>query len=216
MIAGSLARLPLRLIPKSATLPILSGPNRGMRWIVGAGQHGCWLGNYENFCVNFITAQISPGTTVFDVGAHAGYYTLMFSRRVGPSGKVFAFEGNRINADNLRRHIEINRITNTEVIEAAVSDRDGTGHFSDTGYTGRLAPVGRSVRTVRLDDFPTPDFVKMDIEGGECLALRGAEGLIGARKTTWFVATHGTDAECRNCLADLNVQTAGPNELLAR
>src|SRR5262245_13721080 len=135
MLANAL-RWPLRVIPKSAVVPILSGHNRGMKWIVGAGQHGCWLGSYESFCVNRIAEMVRPCMSVFDIGAQAGYYTLMFSRRVGPKRKVFAFEGNHINAANLRRHLDMNRITNTELVEGAVSNCVGVGHFHGQGYIG--------------------------------------------------------------------------------
>ena len=44
---GRTLRLPLRLVPKSAVVPILQGPLRGKRWIAGSSTHGCWLGTYE-------------------------------------------------------------------------------------------------------------------------------------------------------------------------
>ncbi|HEY0567432.1 MAG TPA: FkbM family methyltransferase [Xanthobacteraceae bacterium] len=158
--------------------------------MVGAGAHGCWLGRYEKPCVEYFASLIRPGMTAFDVGAHAGYYTLLLSRGVGPTGRVFAFEANRNNAANLKRHLELNAITNVEVIEAAVSDRTGTQFFSGGGYVGHLSNKGEAVATVRLDDYPRPDLVKMDIEGAETAALRGATAILGEGKTVWFVAVH--------------------------
>jgi hypothetical protein len=114
-------RLPLRLIPKSWELSVLSGPNVGYKWTVGSGVHGCWLGTYERDQILHLKTLIRSGITVFDAGAHAGYYSLAASRMVGPSGKVLAFEPNPNNLRNLRRHIAVNSIRNVEIIDAAVS-----------------------------------------------------------------------------------------------
>lgn len=200
---GWLLRLPLRIVSPSSVLPILTGPNRGLKWVVGAGNQSCWLGTYESGIAKSIAARVKPGMTVFDVGAHAGYYTLMLSRLVGPQGRVFAFEANPDNASKLRRHLQINRIENVELVEAAVSDRSGTAFFdvdagiakygsigAKYGYMGELAESGIPVRSVVLDDFPIPDLIKMDIEGAETRAFAGASRLLSAQKTAIFLALH--------------------------
>ena len=191
---GRLARLPLRAIPKSTVVPILSGPSKGLRWTVGAGQHGCWLGTYESHFSRLIAKLVRPGMLAFDVGAHSGYFTLILSRLVGETGKVISFEpGPRSN--DLRRHIELNNLSNVEVVGAAVSDRSGTAFFNDIDYFGQLSQKGRPVEVVRLDDYPVPDFVKMDIEGAEVSALEGAGQILSAQRTIWLVAFHGVPAK---------------------
>jgi predicted methyltransferase len=85
---GWLLRLPLQIVSPTAVARILMGPNRGLKWVVGAGNHSCWLGTYERVIAKSIAARVKPGMTVFDVGAHAGYYTLMLSRLVGHQGRV--------------------------------------------------------------------------------------------------------------------------------
>jgi FkbM family methyltransferase len=193
---GRLIRLPFKLISPSSVVRVLTGPNRGLKWVVGAGNQSCWLGTYESDHAGAIAARVKPGMTVFDVGAHAGYYTLMLSRLVGPQGRVLAFEANPANAARLRRHLHLNDTKNIEVIEAAVTDRAGETFFrtnddlGEYGYMGKISESGTPVRTVRLDDFPTPDLIKMDIEGAETLALSGAERLLSERKSTIFLALH--------------------------
>ncbi|PYM59971.1 MAG: FkbM family methyltransferase, partial [Candidatus Rokuibacteriota bacterium] len=59
-----LNRLPLRLIPSSAIVPILSGPGRGMRWIVGSAAHGAWLGLLERDKLTPFVARLQRGMTV--------------------------------------------------------------------------------------------------------------------------------------------------------
>ena len=190
-------------------MPVFSGVNRGSRWVVGAGIHACWLGTYEREKLRLVASFVRPGMTIFDVGAHAGYYTLAFARLVGSQGKVVAFEPNQVNLSNLRKHIEINRLKNVEVVAAAVSDHAGTVRFAagnpvHTGehhYVGKVADEGIEVPSVRLDDFGSPDLIKMDIEGGEGLAMIGALRILAEEKARIFVALHGVSDE--QCLSEL-------------
>jgi FkbM family methyltransferase len=155
-----------------------------------------------------LARDVRPGMTVFDVGAHTGYYTLAMSRLVGRDGKVYAFEASWRNARTLVRHLQLNNISNVAVINAAVSDCRGVARFDDNNsdYTGRLSSTGlQQVKTVRLDDYPTPEFIKMDVEGAEASVLRGAQRIIEERTTTWFLSTHGsgrtsTQDECIDLL----------------
>jgi hypothetical protein len=91
-VAGRALRLPLRLIPRSLVVPILQGPLRGARWIVGSATHGCWLGCYERAKQQGFVRILAPGQVVYDLGANVGFYTLLAARRVGPTGEVHAFE----------------------------------------------------------------------------------------------------------------------------
>ena len=173
---GRAIRAPLRLLPKSAVVPILSGPNRGLRWTVGSGTHGCWLGWYDRASAAVLQDLCRPGMTVFDVGANVGYFTLLLSRAVGSTGKVIAFEPDPGNLANLRRNLRANAIDNVSVMAAAATDKDGEARFESAASMGHVSATGAlSVRTCRLDHFPTPDVVKMDIEGGEAIALLGAD-----------------------------------------
>lgn len=185
---GRMARLPLKAIPKRAVIPILSGPNRGLKWIAGSSVHGCWIGWYEKACADYIAAVAKPGMIAFDVGANVGYYTLLLARRVS---RVIAFEPNQANVFYLREHLRLNDIRNVEVVEAAVAESNGTGLFSGAGPTGQLSERGATIRTVRLDDYPVPDFIKMDIEGGEAAALKGATKILTAQRANWLVELHG-------------------------
>lgn len=193
-------RAAARLLPRSLPMPILTGPNQGRRWIVGAGIHDCWRGRYERGHIEQVLADVQPGMTVFDVGAHAGYYTLAFARLVGPSGRVIAVEPM---ANNLRHHLRLNRVDNVSVVEAAASDQAGRARFAlgevrdarERHYRGHLGSEGtQDVRTVRLDELGVPDLIKMDIEGGEGPALAGAPQIL-ARRPVIFLSLHGITDE---------------------
>jgi len=73
------------------TVPILQGPLRGKKWIVGSQRHAFWLGGYEPHLQRLIAREVKPGEIFYDVGANVGFYSLLASVLVGP-GKVFAFE----------------------------------------------------------------------------------------------------------------------------
>src|SRR5712691_6651041 len=105
---GGLIRLPLRLIPPTTILPVLAGPTRGMRWIVGSAPHGSWLGTSEREqLANFLSC-IRSGMIVWDIGASVGLYTLPSARAVQCSGCVYAFEPMTRNLGYLRQHLSLN------------------------------------------------------------------------------------------------------------
>jgi FkbM family methyltransferase len=225
-LAGKALRLPLRLIPPDTALPILQGKLRGLKWIAGSSNHGCWLGSFEYRKRKEFEKRVAEGGVVFDIGANAGFYTLLASVLVGPQGRVFAFEPVPGNLRCLKEHLRINGIKNVSVIEGAVSDCDGVASFEEgpNNSMGRLAPGGRlAVRTVSLDEMvrrgelPPPDCIKIDVEGGEMLVLTGARVLLADRRPTVFLATHGRGLhqQCCELLASFgyHLRPIGPNSL---
>jgi FkbM family methyltransferase len=226
---GRWIRMPLRLIPPGAVLPTLWGLNRGMRWRVGAHTHGCWIGSYEISKQRAVRRIVRPGMNVLDIGANAGFYTLGLAALCGPAGRVWAFEPDPRNLENLRFHLDVNRVSNVTVIAAAVCDRGGSAGFEQGGSraTGHLSVGGaREVATVALDGLleqgiiPVPDLVKMDVEGAEASVLEGAARILAAARTVWLVAVHGSEQleRCTGILgrSGYTVETLGaPDELVA-
>jgi FkbM family methyltransferase len=213
-LLGRVLRVPLRMVPRNMVVPVLGGINRGKRWIAGSGTtNGCWLGTYEEEHFAALRHIIRPGMIAYDIGANAGYYTLALARLVSESGRVFSFEPDARNAWFLRRHLELNQIRNVTFVQAAVSDRVGLVPF--TGWT--LAESSQYiVPSITLDSFiadgnPTPDFIKMDIEGTEAAALEGASVLLANRQPTWLLATHTEEltVTCKATLARNGYTFAG-------
>ncbi len=198
-LPGRLVRYPFKLIPPDIALPVLQGPLRGQKWIVGSLLHGCWLGSYEWETQKRIAQEVRRGSVFFDVGANVGFYSLLAALRVG-AGRVYAFEPLPANIDFLRQHLEINRIRNVEVLEVAISDQPGRADFvsETTRAMGKLEEGGSlSVEVSTLDHLiaearvAPPDCIKMDIEGGEFRALLGATQCFRERRPKLFLATHG-------------------------
>jgi FkbM family methyltransferase len=144
---------------------------------------------------------LKPGMTFLDIGANIGYFTVLASRLVGPNGRVFAFEPEIKNIEFLLRNLRANQCQNVVVYPYAVSSKLGyaplylapnsTGHslFKDQGHLSSPA----AVVTIRLDDFfneAAPDFIKMDIEGGEWDAFLGMEKLLSNQNLKNIIFEH--------------------------
>ena len=141
-------------------------------------------GRYEPETTRLFRRIVQPGMTVADVGAHIGYFSRLLARRVGPEGKVFAFEPDDENRALLSENVR--GFPNVEVRSEAVTAEKGRvsfyHHAHSTGCHSTIAPAeaaaSREVPAISLDSFMAErgiewDFVKMDIEGGEANALRG-------------------------------------------
>jgi hypothetical protein len=131
-LLGKIIRLPLTLIPKNQSMPILQGRLKGKRWIAGSHIHGCWLGGYEQEKQELFSSIVKPGSiVVFDIGANVGFYSLLASVLTGPTGHLFAFEPLPRNLRFLRRHLQLNDLDNVTVIDAAVSRENGEVRFEN-------------------------------------------------------------------------------------
>ncbi len=185
-----------------------------MRWIVGSGDHGYWLGSYEIDFQRRLTRTLQVGDTFLDIGAHVGYYMLLGSRLVGPHGHVYAFEPLPRNAAFIKRHIVLNKLENVTFLQLAISNRSGKVHFGAgiSTSTGRIDLTGElEVQTSSLDDLlkagtiEAPDVIKIDVEGSEADVLEGAKVLLQNHRPKIFLATHGNEAY-QHCVALLTAQ----------
>ncbi|MEA2326146.1 MAG: hypothetical protein QOE68_1105 [Thermoanaerobaculia bacterium] len=212
-LLANLVRLPLRFMPLQSVVRIRTGELRGCRWIAGSSTNGCWLGTYERHMQRLFCQHIRPGATVFDVGANAGFFTLLASKLAGDSGRVYAFEPLPRNLDFLERHIRLNEPANVHVEALAVAATSGEAPFRIAQHAsmGGLREGGDlRVVTASLDDLiasgrvARPDFIKMDIEGAESDALRGAKELLAGGPLTIALSTHGWQQHetCWATLAD--------------
>ena len=139
-------------------------------------------GMAEDDTMDVYTAKYMPksGNTVWDVGAHAGATVYFFSKMVGPSGKVLAFEPDEISYEYLIRNIELHSLDNVTPIKKAIAGESGYASFSMDGTQGAGiqgfsqctdSSLTRRVETLSFADacerYGIPTYVKMDIEGAE-------------------------------------------------
>jgi FkbM family methyltransferase len=158
--------------------------------------------NYEPRVAGAIQQLVRPGFVCADVGAHVGYMTLLMARLAGDAGRVVALEALPENAALLRRHVELNQLAGRVQVEnVAVSDADlpaitlhrGPSSFESSAVSS--TPFGQFTVPARTLDqaFASADrldFVKMDIEGAEALAMRGMRRVLRALRPTVLLEVH--------------------------
>ena len=131
----------------------------------------------------------AAGDVVFDIGAGIGAETLLFSRLVGDAGRVVAVEAHQRTYGRLVDLCRANRLANVTALQLAVSDSDGAAVISDDpahaqntmvvpGSRGIEVPARRLDTIARELGVTRIDLLKMNIEGAERAAIRGAEPLL--------------------------------------
>jgi FkbM family methyltransferase len=131
---------------------------------------------------------VGPGDVVLDIGAGIGTEVLVFSSMVGHSGEVVAVEAHPATFATLERLCQLNRVGNVELIQAAVMDSDRPVTISDLpaerSIENRIVADGIEVPAVTIRHLVCKfkldriDFLKMNIEGAEVAALRGARDVL--------------------------------------
>jgi FkbM family methyltransferase len=194
----------VRLLGKeSRPRRILGGLARGYRIDVSPQEKLSYLlGRDEPHLQKAIRQYVSPGDTVYDIGANLGYVSLSLARQVGAKGRVIAFEPIPQNILAFRNNIEINGLKNVELRECAASDRQGEAiiRLAENPSTASLewhrenpSAVELSIRTVAIDalvqsrELPYPKFVKVDVEGAEASVLLGMHRTLAKARPVLFV-----------------------------
>jgi FkbM family methyltransferase len=142
----------------------------------------------------FLRRTLSPGDVAVDVGANIGIYTQLLSRWVGPTGLVYSFEPSPENFGRLQSATR--KLANVRLSQSAVgeSSRRTALYVSDKLNVDHRAypPEGDSrptvpIEMIALDDYfktgERVDLIKMDIQGYELHALRGASRVLADNPT---------------------------------
>lgn len=145
-------------------------------------------GEYEPHVTQPLSHVLTSGMTVIDVGANVGWYSLLASKRVGPSGRVIAFEPLARNVKLLFANKLINGADNLEIHPYGAGERDGLLTLMSAGSiaTSREAELDdaltingfefayvRAIDSVAPRDRPV-DVIKIDIDGFDYRAMLGA------------------------------------------
>jgi FkbM family methyltransferase len=182
------------------------------------------LGRYEPAVVSELLSA-GPIGVAYDVGAHLGFMSLVLSKLVGKTGRVFAFEPIPENRVAIDRLINMNRLHQViQVAPLALGESNGkkrmqlrecsSMHQLEEAYEGKGRNIYSTVdvESCTLDSFifergnPFPQLIKIDVEGAEESVLKGALRTLEVYKPTFVVEIHGPKCgqELWNLLRDFN------------
>lgn len=151
-------------------------------------RHIYFQGYFEYWESVYIRRALQEGGTFVDVGANIGWYTLLAAARVGPRGRVFAFEPSPATYSKLVRNVSVNDFDHicTQNVGLGEDDCDMSLFALDAGNSGantlHASPGARVVDTVAIRraenllqslDVREIDFCKIDVEGAELSVLHG-------------------------------------------
>lgn len=211
---------------------VQTGGGEGLRLRVDLSREKYyWTGEHERHLQAALQDALRPGMTMWDVGAHIGFFALQASRLVGPSGSVRAFEPMPDNRLRLEANIAANSAHNVVVVPEAVSATPGDATmYARSGSSlmwtldadaDDLSGETRHVRVTTLDELASsedevPALIKIDAEGAELDVLRGSRQLIAARNTTFLVEfmTAALLEEARTLMPRYEFKLLGDNHWL--
>jgi len=189
-------------------------------------QRNKWRFDSEKGELTDLLGEIEDGDVFFDVGANTGLYTLFAAKRCSTAA-VVAFEPYPPNVHLLKRDIKRNGLENVSVRSEALSDSAGTVEFAqpeqeDVGYgSGSIdAGSGNSDSTVEVaansgdelilnDEIPTPNVIKIDVEGAEPLVVEGMKNALSSPDCRLiYCEIHRSDVEHRPSISDFGTTLA--------
>jgi FkbM family methyltransferase len=181
-----------------------------------------FTGYFEPNEFKILNKLLEPGMVFLDVGANMGLYTIFASKKIGKSGLVVSIEPSSREFKRLQRNVEVNRLQNVRLIQAAVLHSDGeadllvapndhSGHntLGNFAYQGIILKQKEHVMVKTVDGITTNlslsrlDVIKMDIEGSEFLALKGAERTLKKFKPILMLELFNETLKHQGCNSDM-------------
>jgi FkbM family methyltransferase len=152
------------------------------------------FGVWEPRMTQWLQRRLGPGDTFIDVGANIGYFSVLASQLVGPSGRVVAIEASQAFNTRLRQNARLNDCRNIRALHTAVSDKRRTLTFvlassANMGANSIVPYDGPAESTFEIEAYPLPEVlrpeeiagarvIKVDVEGAEGSVVRGMAPLL--------------------------------------
>ncbi len=198
----------LERIFRNCSFTMRTGLAKGLRRYYGFGFRPKFLLNDEE---RFLLGLDFYGQTVFDIGGYIGIYALFFARAVGSSGRVITFEPNPANYQELLRNLQLNKFSNVTALPLGLGRHCGQVDliinplYPSRGFVAEAQPQNAiqkkysqtvPIKIITLDSLmqskslPSPDFIKIDVEGFELDVLHGMTEVLHVYKPRLFIEFH--------------------------
>lgn len=209
------------------TARIQKGPIKGFHWNLNITDSRYILGDYETSQTDLILSKLKGKTKFADIGANAGYFSLIAKSKF-PEVEVFLFEPLPLNIEHLSQHFRDNGLENSyELKKVAIGEKSGEIEFSDSGNAAantimKESSMMQSSRKIKVPietidqnakafNWDEKTFLKIDIEGAEFMALKGAKEYLTNFHPEFILATHdchvpGVEKDCLDFLTELGYQ----------
>lgn len=170
----------MKILPSN--IAVLEKDSHISRWVEETGKL-----DHDEYSLPIILKYIKDGDYVVDAGAFIGDHTIAYVKAVGSTGRVYAFEPNLSAYECL-----VYNCPSAITVKAGLSDKPSTQFFSvaDNVGSSRITDSGdRTVFVVALDSYELPrlNFFKLDVEGFEVSALKGAKKTIAKHRPVMWV-----------------------------
>lgn len=158
---------------------------------------------------------LKKGDIVIDAGAYSGLFTIYAAKKVGSTGKVIAYEPDPYNWVILNKNIELNNLKNVEVVKKGLFDKvdslpfdvqsvgsnivsiDHAFHNRKTINHINVAPLDEEIKRLGLKKV---NFIKMDIEGAEIEAMKGATQTLKHKSINLAIASYHVVNKKKTCI----------------
>ena len=197
-----------KLLGKGIVLTIWRGPLKGMRYRLNqySALTPLW-GVWEPYAQRIFSNLVQAGDCVYDLGANTGIHSMHFCRLSGSNGAVYAFEPIDYNLAEIEIVKAANGLSTLEIMPVAVGAENTTASFTIANHYkgGSLNPntLGGRMLEVPVTTLDTvvaggarlPDFIKVDIEGGEGMAMEGMRGVIAQSHPSFYIELHSPEQD---------------------
>lgn len=199
-------------ISSGKTVRVVAGPLKGRRLLrqYGLPNLSMLFGTYESQFAKAYSERVRSGSVIYDIGANAGYFSLLAAHLSQSDGQVVAFEPVPSIVGDLRAMLAANGLTErVRASQLALSDAAGrvrmytpasaeTGVI-DTAVRHNEIDEGRAIMVdvTTLDQFvfgegnPRPEVIKLDVEGAEASVLAGARRVLQEVRPIVLAEIHG-------------------------
>jgi FkbM family methyltransferase len=206
-IVGPALRRWVRRYPEGSVVRIWAGEAKGLKWKRSHRYDpSFWMGTHEPPLQRVLASVLRPGDVFYDVGANAGFFSLLAAKLVGRRGAVVAFEPHPDNVRSIHDQARVNGFDQIVVVPKAVSAKTGKitfcasrnlsrGHIGAPASGEELIEVDAIALDDLLEETRPPTVIKIDIEGGGVELVKGARAVAERHTPVWVLEVHNVNEE---------------------